>query len=230
MGAPVDAVERFAHELARPPATIRLDVAAFCIAAQAHPGLDVDAACARLDALAARCPAPTFAGVRELLFEREGFRGNVDAYDDPENSFLDSVLDRRIGIPITLSLVMMEVGRRIDVPVAGIGLPGHFIVADGAEPGRWCDPFAGGTVLDLAAVRDLARRMRPGPFVPGLLAPAHPVAIVARMLANLERGPLGRVPRHRDWINTLRAAFPGVTETERRRLRAEADAVRARWN
>lgn len=228
MVAPVDAVGRFARELAGP--TTRLDVAAFCIAALAHPGLDVDAGCTRLDDLAARCPTPTFAGVRDLLFGLEGFRGNVGDYTDPENSFLDSVLDRRTGIPITLSVVMMEVGRRVEVPIAGVGLPGHFIVADGTTPGRWCDPFAGGAVLDLDGVRALSDRAYGGPFLPGFLAPVHPVAIVARMLTNLELGPLGRVPRHRDWMARLRGVFPGVTEGERRRLKTEADAVRAQWN
>ena len=230
MAAPTDTVERFARELAEPPATLRLDVVAFCIAAQAHPGLDVDAGCARLDALAARCGVPTFTGVRDFLFRTEGFCGNAADYSDPENSFLDSVLERRTGIPITLSIVMMEVGRRVGVPVVGVGLPGHFIVADGTTTGRWCDPFGGGELLDLDGVRALAARAGRGPLLPGLLAPAPPLAIVARMLTNLENGPLGRVPRHRDWMATLRGAFPGTGDAERRRLRAEVDAVRAQWN
>ena len=118
----------------------------------------------------------------------------------------------------------------VGVPVAGVGLPGHFIVADGTTPGRWCDPFSGGALLDLDGVRALAARASRSPLLPGLLAPAHPHAIVARMLANLENGPLGRVPRHRAWMATLRGTFPGVTEAERHRLRAEVDAVRAQWN
>ena len=109
MAAPSDAVERFAREVAEPPSTFRLDAAAFCIAAQAHPGLDVDEWCGRLDALAARCPDATFDAVREFLFRTEGFRGNREAYADPENSFLDAVLERRTGIPITLAIV--KIGR-----------------------------------------------------------------------------------------------------------------------
>ena len=95
---------------------------------------------------------------------------------------------------------------------------------------RSCDVFDGGAVLDRDGVRALLARVYGGPLQPAMLAPAHPVAIIARVLANLERGPLGRVPRHRDWIATLRGAFPGVTDETRRQLRAEADAVRAQWN
>ena len=119
---------------------MRLDVAAFCLAAHAHPGLDVDARCARLDELAQRCPTPTFDGMRAYLFETLGFRGNTRDYGDPENSFLDSVLERRLGIPISLAVVVMEVGRRIGAPVHGVGMPGHFLVMDAARDGVWCDP------------------------------------------------------------------------------------------
>ena len=111
----MDATERFAAAVAAPAAEMRLDVAAFCIAAHAHPGLDVDEGCARLDALAARCPVPTFDGLRAYLFDSLGFRGNERDYGDPENSFLDSVVERRLGIPISLAVVTMEVGRRIGV-------------------------------------------------------------------------------------------------------------------
>src|SRR3977135_3797499 len=95
-----DATERFAAAVAASAGEMRLDVAAFCVAAHAHPTLDVDAACARLDELAAACPTPTFDGMRAYLFETLGFRGNANDYGDPENSFLDSVLKRRMGIPI----------------------------------------------------------------------------------------------------------------------------------
>src|SRR2546430_3628566 len=90
--------KRFSATVAKPAAEVRLDVAAFCIAAQAHPGIDVDAWCGRLDELAAGCETPTFEGARAYLFEREGFTGNVEDYSDPENSFLDSVIARRTGI------------------------------------------------------------------------------------------------------------------------------------
>ncbi len=73
--------------------------------------------------------------MRTYLFESLGFRGNTRDYGDPENSFLDSVLKRRVGIPITLALVMMEVGRRVGAPVHGVGMPGHFLVMDASRDG-----------------------------------------------------------------------------------------------
>jgi len=112
----MDATERFAAAVAAPAGEMRLDVAAFCLAAHARPGVDVDVQCARLDRLAQGCPTPTFDGMRGYLFETLGFRGNTRDYGDPENSFLDSVLERRLGIPISLAVVMMEVGRRVGVP------------------------------------------------------------------------------------------------------------------
>jgi len=106
----MNARERFAAAVNRPATEVRLDVAAFCIAARAHPGLDVDACLGRLDVLAAGCPEASFDALRAHLFEHERFTGNIDHYDDPENSFLDSVLDRRLGIPISLSVLMVEIG------------------------------------------------------------------------------------------------------------------------
>ena len=115
--------------------------------------------CARLDELARRCPTPTFDGMRAYLFQTLGFRGNTRDYGDPENSFLDSVLERRVGIPISLAVVMMEVGRRIGAPVHGVGMPGHFLVMDAAREGVWCDPFHGGALYDLDGCRRLFARV-----------------------------------------------------------------------
>ena len=155
----MDATERFAAAVAAPAGKMRLDVAAFCLAAHAHPGLDVDRECARLDELAQRCPTATFDGMRAYLFETLGFRGNTHDYGDPENSFLDSVLERRVGIPISLAVVVMEVGRRIGAPVHGVGMPGHFLVMDAAREGVWCDPFHGGALYDVDGCRRLFSRV-----------------------------------------------------------------------
>src|SRR5438552_9903098 len=144
----MDATERFAAAVAAPAGKMRLDVAAFCLAAHAHPGLDVDGECARLDDLAYRCPTPTFDGMRAYLFETLGFRGNTRDYGDPENSFLDSVLERRVGIPISLAVVVMEVGRRIGAPVHGVGMPGHFLVMAAAREGGRGGPFLCAVLLD----------------------------------------------------------------------------------
>ncbi|HUI47606.1 MAG TPA: transglutaminase-like domain-containing protein [Acidimicrobiia bacterium] len=228
----MDATERFAAEVAAPVGEMRLDVVAFCLAAHAHPGLDIDDACTRLDLLAQRCPTPTFDGLRKYLFGTLGFRGNTRDYGDPENSFLDSVLERRVGIPISLSIVMMEAGRRIGAPVHGVGMPGHFLVMDGAREGVWCDPYHGGVSLDVEGCRKLFASVHGSGrgFSRALLTPAEPRAIVARMLANLESGRLATDPIALGWLCDLHSRLPDVPEDLRVRLATTMRAVRARWN
>ena len=117
---------------------VRLDVAALELASIEFPGLDQEAFLFRLDHLAEQIEGQLtpgasgmdfIKGTNELLFEVMQFRGNSDEYYDPRNSCLNSVLMRRLGIPISLSLVYMEVARRLSRNVYGVGLPGHFIVA-----------------------------------------------------------------------------------------------------
>jgi regulator of sirC expression with transglutaminase-like and TPR domain len=228
----MDATERFAAEVAAPSADMRLDVVAFSLAAHAHPGLDVDGACSLLDDLAARCPTRTFDGLRGYLFGALGFRGNTRDYGDPENSFLDSVLERRLGIPITLAIVMMEVGRRVGVPVHGVGMPGHFLVMDATSDSVWCDPFHGGRVYDLEGCRRLFATVHGNArgFSRALLAPTDPHTIVARMLANLESGRLVSDPMALAWLCDLHMALPDLPLDQRERLAVTRRAVRARWN
>src|SRR5204862_32917 len=126
----VDATGRFADLVNGREAELPVDEAALLIAAHAYPELDVAEQLARLDALALWCFAPTLDALVEHLFVDEDFHGNADDYYDPRNSFLNDVLDRRVGIPITLSVLTMEVGRRIGVPVAGVSMPGHFLLRD----------------------------------------------------------------------------------------------------
>lgn len=228
----MDATERFAAAVAAPVAEMRLDVAAFCLAAHAHPTLDVDEQCARLDRLARSCPTPTFDGMRAYLFESLGFRGDTRDYGDPENSFLDSVLERRVGIPISLAVVMMEIGRRVGVPVHGVGMPGHFLVMDGARDDVWCDPFHGGAVYDLEGCRKLFARIHGNArgFSRAMVAPTDPHVIVARMLANLEGGRLAADPLAMGWLCELHMALPDLPAGQRERLSMTLRAVRARWN
>jgi hypothetical protein len=216
----MDPRERFTAAVDLPAADVPLDVAALCIAAHAHPGLDVDAWCARLDDLAGRCPAPDFDALRAHLFQREGFAGDLDHYDDPENSFLDSVIERRRGIPITLSLLMISVGRRLGIDVQGVGMPGHFLVLDASRGDVWCDPFHGGALLDPAGCKRRFDLVYGGAmaFQPGFLAPTPSHAIVARMLANLERGKLAADPVQRAWMCSLHLDIPGISFDERLRL------------
>jgi regulator of sirC expression with transglutaminase-like and TPR domain len=212
----MDARERFVAAVTAPEHEVPLDIAALCIAAHAHRDVDVDAWAGRIDTLAARCPDPTFDGVRAHLFDHEGFHGDLDNYADPENSFLDSVIERRRGIPITLSVMMIAVGRRLGVDVQGVGMPGHFLVFDGARGDAWCDPFHGGALLDADGCRRRFDLVYGGSlaFQPSFLEPTPPPAIVARLLANLERGELATDPVQRAWMCELHLAIPGLSFPE----------------
>jgi regulator of sirC expression with transglutaminase-like and TPR domain len=194
-----------------------LGEAALLIAAHVHADLDVDVWTRRLDDLAAACTDATFDGVRHQLFAVEGFRGNVERYADPANSLLDSVLERRLGIPITLAVVMIEVARRAGVGAVGVGMPGHFLVGDPERSGRFCDVFSGGVLLDEAECSAIFRSAV-GPthhFEPEMLEPVPPRAILARVLANLERSSLARDPVHAAWMATLHLAIAGIPIIER---------------
>src|SRR5579862_8630832 len=197
--------ERFVEAVSQTAADMPLDVAALCIAAHAHPDIDVDEWMAQLDELAGRCPATTFDALRVMLFDQVGFAGNLDHYDDPENSFLDSVIARRLGIPITLSVLMIAIGRRLGVDVQGVGMPGHFLVLDAARGDVWCDPFHRGALLDVEGCRRRFDLVYGGAlaFQPTFLEPTPAHAIVARMLANLEHGKMGADPVQRAWMCDL---------------------------
>jgi regulator of sirC expression with transglutaminase-like and TPR domain len=224
----MDAKQRFAAAVAGDPAGVRLDEAAFCIAACAHPGLDVDDWCGRLDTIASGCGEATFDGIRVHLADTLAFRGNTSEYGDPENSFLDTVIERRTGIPITLSVLMMEVGRRAGVAIDGVGMPGHFLVKERNENGVWCDPFGGFARLDADGCRAIFDRVYAGRarFDRSYLAGVNAHAILARMLSNLEHGPLAAEPAHLTWMCDLHLALPDLTADERARLAR----ARAAWN
>jgi regulator of sirC expression with transglutaminase-like and TPR domain len=132
----VELSERFAALLRRPEAEVPLDEVALVIAAHARPELDIGAQLTRLDELAATCFAPTLDALVRHLFVDLGFRGNEGDYYDPRNSYLDEVVERRLGIPITLSVLTIEVGRRIGVPVAGVSLIGRIVLGDLVDLGH----------------------------------------------------------------------------------------------
>ena len=146
---------------------INLARAALTIALTEYPSLPVENYLSYIDLLAERVrariadlgePRQSIAALNAVLFGEEGFRGNRDEYYDPRNSFLNDVLDRKLGIPVTLSLLYMEVGRRVGFPLAGVGLPGHFLVRHYDVEGRQIliDPFYRGRVLTAA---DCPRRL-----------------------------------------------------------------------
>ncbi len=135
---------------------IDLARAALLIAAAEYPHLDIDHELGLLDSLAAgaskrltgeRDPLFCINTLSEYLFDDLGFRGNTDGYYDPRNSFLNEVLLRRLGIPITLSLVFLEVGKRLDIPLVGVGMPGHFLLRHRDEEELFIDPFHRGVLL-----------------------------------------------------------------------------------
>jgi regulator of sirC expression with transglutaminase-like and TPR domain len=180
-------------------ARLPLDEAALAIAAEEYPDLDAGAYLAELDRLARRVerlsPAPlraasTLRALREVIFEEEGFRGNEKAYYDPRNSYLNEVLDRRLGIPISLSLLFMEVARRAGLDLAGVGFPGHFLVKLSPEAGPevFIDPYNEGELLTAEECVARFKNVSQGrEFDPRFLQAVAPRQILGRMLHNLKR-------------------------------------------
>jgi regulator of sirC expression with transglutaminase-like and TPR domain len=213
----MDPTVRFAQLVQLPDAEIPLDEAMFVIAAHDH---DVEPAAqlARIDALADDAPSDPDALAR-YLFVQERYAGNDVDYTDPRNSYLDTVLDRRLGIPITLSILMIEVGRRCGSVLTGIGMPGHFLV--GGRPGTYYDPFHAGVRLELAGVRSLFASQRgDAAFDERFLEPVGPRAILARVLANLLHSFVDREPGAAVWAARLRLRIPGMSPAERRDIAA----------
>jgi len=197
------AVQRFAEVVQRDDDDIELDVAALLIGAWEHGNLDVARYRAKLDDIAAQAaaaidasassdtadrPCAAARALARMLFGELGFRGNVADYYNPRNSFLADVLDRRLGIPITLSVLYVEIARRVGVAAHGVGFPGHFLVRVDCGPTPLIlDPFAGGAELDRAGLKLLhARFARPDARLDdSTLAPSPKQQILARMLHNL---------------------------------------------
>lgn len=209
------AIARFADLVARPDEEIPLDEAALLIAAQARPELDVGAELVRLDELAAGCPEPTFDGLTRYVFTDLGFRGNAEHYQDPDNSYLDQVIRRRLGIPITLSVLTMEVGRRLGIAIDGVGMPGHFLIGSRAERGLFVDPFGGGQRLDADGCREIFANLGGTSWDENYLAPVGARAILTRMLLNLQGLFLPSDLRSAAWVLELRLTIPGLPVPER---------------
>lgn len=188
---------RFMSLLAEP--VLRLDEAALAIAAEEYPALDTAAYLAQLDRLAEqvrrRAPAPlraanTLRALRDVLFVEEGFRGNEKSYYDPRNSYLNEVLDRRLGIPISLSVLFMEVARRVGLVLEGVGFPGHFLVKLKPEVGPevFIDPYNGGELLSAEECVARFKNVSHGrDFDERFLHGVAPRQILGRMLHNLKR-------------------------------------------
>ncbi len=186
----------FIDQVQKPAEDIQLDLAALYLAGEEYTNLNIPKLLSQLDAFATRVslqvndkssPADTARAIAVYLFADVGFRGNSGEYYSPDNSYLNRVLETRTGIPITLSLVFMEVGRRLGLSCSGIGLPGHFIVRlDGT--GEYLDPFNGGVPLSLEDCRTLVQRMSGGrlEWADKFLEPLTKHDILFRMLNNLK--------------------------------------------
>ena len=184
--------------LARPDAGVDLARAALLIACEEYPDLDPSRYLSRLELMAEAVRSRlqggadadgAVAALNGYLFGEEGFRGNEQDYYDPRNSFLNDVLDRRMGIPITLSTVYIEVAQRAGVEAAGVGLPGHFIVrvsSGGSE--RLVDPYHGGLRLSPEDCQERLDRIYGGRLRVDstMLAPCGRKSMLARMLRNLK--------------------------------------------
>lgn len=199
MSAPIPSPRtRFAKAVQVPDADLDLATAALLVAAEEYPQLAVEPYLRRLELFAERvqdrlgeetAPMMALHELRTVLFEEEGLTGNTEAYYDPRNSFLNDVLDRRRGIPITLSVVYLEVGWRVGLPLAGISLPGHFLVRYAGEAiNLLLDPFAGGTIRFEDEAQHLLDRVYGGMvrLKPEFLQPASRQDILYRILTNLK--------------------------------------------
>jgi len=200
----LDIRQHFAAEVRQPEGCINLARAALLIAKEAEPEVDVEEYLSALDVMASevaerlpseRYPLRIIRTINHYLFEDLGYQGNTADYYDPRNSFLNQVIERRKGIPITLSLVYLEVAQRLDFPMMGVGLPGHFLIRPTlGEMEVFVDPFHQGAVLfpedceeRLSQVYGSQATMRPE-----YLETVNIPQFLARMLTNLKMIYLNR--------------------------------------
>ena len=226
--------ERFGRIVACDDAAIHLAEAALLIAAEEYCDLDVAAYLVRLDDMAAALKrrlrpdishADTIIALNRFLFDEQGFAGDAANYYDVRNSFLNEVLDRKRGIPITLGVVYLEIGRRIGLPVQGVSFPAHFLVKCALREGTVVlDPYARGASLGFDELRQRVKALRNGvmptrSMVTDMLAAASNKEIIMRILRNLK----GIYQHHKEWAKALRAAdriisvMPGMAEEYRDR-------------
>jgi len=199
-------LEPFAQLLAREDARIDLAHACLLIAQDAYPGLEVERYLGDIERMAMRLRGrmpqtlgaeERVAALNQFLFEDLGYRGNTEAYYDPRNSYLNDVMDRKVGIPISLAVLYMAVGRRVGLPLEGVSFPGHFLVRLRLRAGVLVlDPFAAGAPQSENELRARLQRVIPAGAAGGVpvaelpldqfLEPATNRQILARLLRNLK--------------------------------------------
>lgn len=225
-------VAEFASLLAADDDHIQLAEAALTIARIEYPGLAIAPYLATLDAIAARVQSrlPHVAETRDVisalnsvLFDEEGFRGNRDDYYDPRNSFLNHVLERKTGIPITLALLYMEVARRIGFPLFGVGMPGHFLLKHYDQDGRetFIDAFNSGRIMTADDCQQRLNEIYAGQLAlqPHFLMSVTRRQILTRMLNNLKGIYLSsrKLKRALDVVDLVLAIYPRSPEDVRQR-------------
>ncbi len=186
-----------------PEEEIDLDQTALILASTEYPELDITQETAVLDSLAAgaarrlgdlRDPLSSVNTLSEYLFDEVGFRGNQNTYYDPRNSYLNEVLARRLGIPITLSLIYIETGRRLNIPLLGVGMPGHFVVRHRDLEDLLVDPFHGGILLTEKECADRVNQATQNEIVwnQRYLSPISNRDFITRMVRNLKSAYFNR--------------------------------------
>ena len=235
-------LDHFSKALLKSP--VPLDEAAFALSAycQGQP-LQLASELQSLDDLASRVTTRSFAGVATFLFDEWGFSGDDQDYFNPRNSYIDQVLKTKLGIPISLAVVMMEVARRCGVDTYGVGMPGHFLVRDRDNLTQLLDPFRG-KIISPQEAENMFISLNPSvEFQPAFLSETSNDAILSRMLNNLrliqikrkstedlilvldlmicwDSPPLGEVKQ-------LAAALDSLGKTDQAALRLDAVAARA---
>jgi regulator of sirC expression with transglutaminase-like and TPR domain len=190
--------QRFYEEISQPDEEIDLATAALYLAQEEYPGLDVNFYLTTLETMAAevtsrlpveRYPLRMIQTLNQYLYDDLRFSGNTEDYYDPRNSYLNEVIDRRIGIPITLSLVYLAVAQRINFPMVGVGMPGHFLVRPAVkEMLVFVDPFHRGETMFAEDCQERLSQIygEPVNFRPGFLEPVGSRYFLTRMLTNLK--------------------------------------------
>lgn len=214
----------FYQEIHQPDRNIDLAKAALYIAREEYPNLDPEEYLNALDTMALevqqrlpaeRYPLRTLQTINQYLYEDLGFAGNTLDYYDPRNSFLNEAIDRRTGIPITLSLIYLEIAKRLDFPMVGIGMPGHFLIRpDFEDAGIYVDAFNRGEIL---FEQDCQNRLseiyqQQVELKPSFIEPVSNRRFLARMLMNLKLIYINRNDLYRalGTIERLLLLYPGA--------------------
>ena len=191
--------QNFEREIDKPDNEINLAKAALCFAQIEYPYLDIEAYLQKLEQIAqkiepqlptSRYPLKVIQVINNYLYQELGFRGNSENYYDPKNSFLNHVIERRLGIPISLAVVYLEIAKHLNFPMVGIGMPGHFLLRpDFEDAGIFIDVFNQGEILFPQDCEAKLQQLylKPVKLKPEFLNPVSNRQILLRMLTNLKQ-------------------------------------------